>query len=129
MDNSENVNRAVRLLRKAADVLAQTNTNVDTSSSQSTSITTLNTRPSTDNHTSTSTALRSPHRSAASSSRSSGSSSSNFNSNASSSTNEALRNFRLLFSPYGNKPTPRTRTTRLVAGKRSKCSYVVEVLV
>ena len=29
-DDSENVNRAVRLLREAADVLAQTNINFDT---------------------------------------------------------------------------------------------------
>ena len=36
-DDSENVKRAVRLLREAIDVLAQTNINVDTSSSQSTS--------------------------------------------------------------------------------------------
>ena len=99
-DDSEIVNRTVRLLREAADVLAQTNINVDTSSSQSTSITTSNTRPSTNYHTSTSTALTSPHSPAARSSRSSGSSSSYFNNNASSSTNEALRNFRLLFSPY-----------------------------
>ena len=42
-DGSENVNRAVRLLRE--DVFAQMNINVDTSSSQSTSITTPNTRP------------------------------------------------------------------------------------
>ena len=113
-DHSENVNRAVtvRLLREAADVLAQTNINVDTSSSQSTP----STRPSINDHTSTSTALTSPHSPAASSSRSSGSSSSNFNYNASSSTNEALRNFRLLFSPYGSRPTPRTGTTRLTAG-------------
>ena len=33
-DDSENVKRAVRLLREAADVLAQTNINVDTSSIQ-----------------------------------------------------------------------------------------------
>ena len=46
VDDSENVNRAVRLLRETADVLAQT-INVDTSSSQSTSFTTPNTRPST----------------------------------------------------------------------------------
>ena len=46
-DDSENVNRAVRLLREAADVLAQTNKNVDTSSSQSTSITTPIAWPST----------------------------------------------------------------------------------
>ena len=65
-DDSENVNRAVRLLREAADVLAQTNKNVDISSSQSTSITTPNTRPSTNDHTSTSTALTSPHSPAAS---------------------------------------------------------------
>ena len=56
-DDSENVNRAVRLLREAVDVLAKTNINVDTSSSQSTSITTPNTRPSTNDHASTSTAL------------------------------------------------------------------------
>ena len=55
-DDSEIVNRAVRLLREAADVLAQTNINVDTSSSQSTSITIPNTRPSTNDHTSTSAA-------------------------------------------------------------------------
>ena len=48
-DDSENVNRAVRLLREAADVLAQTNINVDTSSSQSTSITAPNIQPSTNN--------------------------------------------------------------------------------
>ena len=36
-NDSENVNRAVRLLREAADVLAQTNINIDTSSIQSTS--------------------------------------------------------------------------------------------
>ena len=48
-DDSENINRAVRLLREAADVLAQTNINFDTSSSQSTSITTPNTRASTSN--------------------------------------------------------------------------------
>ena len=46
VDDSENVNRAVRLLRETADVLAQTNINVDTSSSQSTSFITPNTRPS-----------------------------------------------------------------------------------
>ena len=72
-DDSENVKRAVRLLREAVDVLAKTNINVDTSSSQSTSITTPNTRPSTNDHASTSTALTSPHSPAASSSRSSGS--------------------------------------------------------
>ena len=55
-DDSEIVNRAMRLLQEAADVLAQTNINVDTSSSQSTSITTPNTRPSTNDHTSTSAA-------------------------------------------------------------------------
>ena len=44
-DDSENVNRAVTLLREAADVLAQTNINVNTSNSQSTSTTTPNTRP------------------------------------------------------------------------------------
>ena len=64
-DDSENVNRAVRILREAADVLAQTNKNVDTSSCQSTLITTPNTRPSTNDHTSTSTALTSPHSPAA----------------------------------------------------------------
>ena len=53
---SEIVNRAMRLLREAAGVLAQTNINVDTSSSQSTSITISNTRPSTNDHTSTSAA-------------------------------------------------------------------------
>ena len=53
---SEIVNRAVRLLREAADVLPRTNINVDTSTSQSTSITTPNTRPSTNDHTSTWTA-------------------------------------------------------------------------
>ena len=99
-DDSENVNRAVKLLREAADVLVQTNINVDTSSSELRSIITSNTRPSTNDDTSTSTAVTSPHRPAVSSFRSSGSSSSNFNNNASSSTNEALRNFRLLFSPY-----------------------------
>ena len=41
-DDSGNVDRAVRLLREAADVLAQAHINVDTSSSQSTSITTPN---------------------------------------------------------------------------------------
>ena len=61
-DDSEIVNRAMRLLREAADVLGQTNINVDTSTSQSTSITTSNTRPSTNYYTSTSTALTSPHR-------------------------------------------------------------------
>ena len=109
----------MRLLREAADVLAQTNINVDTSSSQSTSITTPNTRPSTNDHTSTSIALTSPHSPAASSSRSSGSSSSNCNNDASHSTNEALGNFRLLFSPYGSRPTPRTGTTRLAAACRT----------
>ena len=93
-DDLRNVNRAVRLLREAADVLVQTNT-------------TPNTRPTID-HTSTSTVLRSANSPAASSSRSSGSSLSNFNNNASNNTtNEALRNFRLLFSPYGSRPTPR----------------------
>ena len=93
-DDSENVNRAVRLLREAADVLSQTNT------------TTSNTRPTND-HTSTSTVLTSANSPAASSSRSSGSCSSNFNNASNDTTNEALRNFRLLFSPYGSRPTPR----------------------
>lgn len=54
-NDSENVNRTVRLLREAAYVLAQTNINSDTSSSQSTSVTTPNTGPSTNDHTSSST--------------------------------------------------------------------------
>ena len=96
VDDSENVNRAVRLLREAADALAQTNINVDTSSSQSTSITTPNTRPSTNNRGELAArvlglvkvvelkcsyehfaALTSPHSPAAGSSRCSGSYSSN----------------------------------------------------
>ena len=67
-DDSENVYRAVRLLREAIDVFAQTNKNVDTSSSQPTLITRL----STNDHTSTSTALTSRH-SPAGCSKSSGS--------------------------------------------------------
>ena len=92
-DDSENVNCAVRLLREAADVLSQTNT------------TTPNTGPTND-HTSTSTVLTSANSPAASSSRSSGSCSSNFNNASNDTTDEALHNFRLLFSPYGSRPTP-----------------------
>ena len=114
-DDSENVNRAVRLLQEAADVLSQTNT------------TTPNTRPTND-HTSTSTVLTSANCPAASSSRSSGSCSSNFNNASNDTTNEALRNFRLLFSPYGSILIIKINAQHSALSKAIKTRFKIEII-